>query len=102
MKRLLSLLPCYAIGAVLGALSVPIVLQMFILKIHEHERPLPCDGGSRSPTEGEIHTCGECGAELQIVRPGKYQCINCEWMSDIKWRKNHDAQNKVSIVGRSL
>lgn len=23
------------------------------------------------------HICGECGAELEIVRPGKYQCPNC-------------------------
>lgn len=22
------------------------------------------------------HTCGDCGKELQIVRPGKYQCVN--------------------------
>lgn len=24
------------------------------------------------------HTCGECGAKLQLVRPGKYQCVNPE------------------------
>jgi DNA (cytosine-5)-methyltransferase 1 len=24
-----------------------------------------------------LHTCGDCGAELQIVRPGKYQCPKC-------------------------
>jgi hypothetical protein len=24
------------------------------------------------------HTCGDCGEKLQIVRPGKYQCPNCE------------------------
>jgi hypothetical protein len=23
------------------------------------------------------HTCGDCGNELQIVRPGKYQCNFC-------------------------
>ena len=28
------------------------------------------------PLGGERHTCGDCGAELQIVRPGKYQCVN--------------------------
>lgn len=25
-----------------------------------------------------LHICGDCGKELQIVRPGKYQCIFCE------------------------
>ncbi len=30
------------------------------------------------PDEGALHTCGKCGAELQIVRPGKWQCPNCE------------------------
>lgn len=34
------------------------------------------DGGSPSPTEA--HACGDCGTELQIVRPGKYQCVKCE------------------------
>lgn len=31
-------------------------------------------------TRGEeaIHTCGDCGQALQIVRPGKYQCVKCE------------------------
>ena len=24
-----------------------------------------------------VHRCGDCGSELQIVRPGKYQCPNC-------------------------
>lgn len=24
------------------------------------------------------HRCGACGHELQIVRPGKYQCVNDE------------------------
>lgn len=24
------------------------------------------------------HRCGDCGNELQIVRPGKYQCVHCE------------------------
>jgi hypothetical protein len=28
--------------------------------------------------EDLLHTCGDCGAELEIVRPGKYQCPNCE------------------------
>jgi hypothetical protein len=32
--------------------------------------PYRCDGGE------ERHTCGDCGDELQIVRPGKYQCVN--------------------------
>jgi hypothetical protein len=22
------------------------------------------------------HVCGDCGSELQIIRPGKYQCVN--------------------------
>lgn len=26
--------------------------------------------------EDLVHTCGDCGMELQIVRPGKYQCVN--------------------------
>lgn len=26
--------------------------------------------------ENARHTCGNCGYELQIVRPGKYQCVN--------------------------
>jgi len=25
---------------------------------------------------GLVHTCGDCGQELQVVRPGKYQCDN--------------------------
>jgi len=25
-----------------------------------------------------IHRCGDCGAELDIVRPGKWQCPRCE------------------------
>lgn len=28
--------------------------------------------------EGMIHICGDCGARLDIVRPGKWQCPNCE------------------------
>ena len=28
--------------------------------------------------EDPQHFCGTCGAELEIVRPGKYQCPNCE------------------------
>lgn len=24
------------------------------------------------------HYCGDCGARLDIVRPGKWQCPNCE------------------------
>lgn len=28
--------------------------------------------------EDTRHTCGECGAELQLVRPGKHQCVNPE------------------------
>ena len=30
----------------------------------------------RAEDAEERHTCGDCGAELQIVRPGKYQCVN--------------------------
>lgn len=28
--------------------------------------------------------CGDCGEELQLVRPGKHQCVNCEenWTND--------------------
>lgn len=29
------------------------------------------------PEDELIHTCGDCGATLQIVRPGKYQCPKC-------------------------
>lgn len=28
--------------------------------------------------EDLLHNCTSCGAELEIVRPGKYQCPNCE------------------------
>lgn len=24
------------------------------------------------------HLCGTCGNSLQLVRPGKYQCVHCE------------------------
>lgn len=27
---------------------------------------------------GPEHHCGDCGTELQIVRPGKWQCPECE------------------------
>jgi predicted RNA-binding Zn-ribbon protein involved in translation (DUF1610 family) len=27
--------------------------------------------------EDLLRACGDCGAELQIVRPGKYQCPKC-------------------------
>jgi hypothetical protein len=37
--------------------------------------PVRCDAGEE---EDALHICGDCGAELQIVRPGKYQCVNCE------------------------
>ena len=26
----------------------------------------------------EVHTCADCGNELQAVRPGKWQCPECE------------------------
>lgn len=26
----------------------------------------------------QLHICGRCGAELDAVRPGKWQCPNCE------------------------
>ena len=25
-----------------------------------------------------LHTCGDCGSSLTLVRPGKYQCDYCE------------------------
>jgi hypothetical protein len=28
--------------------------------------------------EDLAHTCGKCGNELEIVRPGSYQCNHCE------------------------
>jgi hypothetical protein len=28
--------------------------------------------------EDLLHVCADCGSELQIVRPGKYQCVVCE------------------------
>jgi len=28
--------------------------------------------------EDPLHTCGDCGAELTQVRPGKWQCDVCE------------------------
>lgn len=34
------------------------------------------DAQDTRPLASEIHTCGDCGQELQIVRPGKYQCVN--------------------------
>lgn len=58
---------------------------------HASEIPPACDPEALSPVwelrrewidaleEDCIHTCGDCGAELQIVRPGKYQCVRCEW-----------------------
>lgn len=38
-------------------------------------KKLFCMFSKQAPT---YHICGKCGAELQIVRPGKYQCPNCE------------------------
>lgn len=51
----------------------------------------PCEGCGRIGARGVVyenifieeylqHVCGDCGQELQIVRPGKYQCVNpkCE------------------------
>ena len=38
---------------------------------------LPCDHEPDEP----LHICGDCGRELQIVRPGKYQCVNSECTS---------------------
>ena len=30
---------------------------------------------AQQPVAADLrHTCGDCGKELQIVRPGKYQC----------------------------
>ena len=32
--------------------------------------------------EAELfHICGVCGQALQLVRPGKYQCVHCESLS---------------------
>lgn len=28
--------------------------------------------------EDEIHTCGTCGKRMDIVRPGKWQCPECD------------------------
>lgn len=28
--------------------------------------------------EDLLHICGVCGEEMDIVRPGKYQCPNCD------------------------
>jgi len=38
------------------------------------------DWGSPTSTasEPDLATCGDCGNELQPVRPGKYQCNHCE------------------------
>ena len=29
--------------------------------------------------------CSACGAELQLVRPGKYQCNSCEARDHLEW-----------------
>lgn len=38
--------------------------------LDEAEQPAPCDC--------ERAWCGTCGAEMQHVRPGKWQCTTCE------------------------
>jgi hypothetical protein len=41
-----------------------------------------CVCGSQEWKDVFIHTCGDCGKELQIVRPGKYQCVNPECVTN--------------------
>jgi len=35
--------------------------------------------------EDTAATCGDCGAWLEVVRPGKTQCTACEWLGEDRW-----------------
>jgi hypothetical protein len=86
MKHLTTPL-LFVAGALLGLFLVVLLPVVFGIWLSDWWQsitgtPHVCDGGEGadlSPTEEDaLHTCGDCGAELQIVRPGKYQCVNCE------------------------
>jgi hypothetical protein len=73
------------LAALLGFLTVLLLPFLFLVwfdaywRRHEVEAHLSVQyqAGDVERDEGdEIHTCGDCGVELQIVRPGKYQCVN--------------------------
>ena len=87
MKLLPLALFSIALGLLTSVLAAFIFLIWFDAYWRRHEidahlsaaMPSPsvrCDGGMEGDEADEIHTCGDCGAELQIVRPGKYQCVN--------------------------
>jgi hypothetical protein len=40
-------------------------------------------------TPSPRHVCGDCGSELQIVRPGKYQCVNPKCVALVPRSKLH-------------
>jgi hypothetical protein len=47
--------------------------------------------------EDMIHTCGTCGATLQIVRPGAWQCPNsCECKDVTHTWAAFDMEKKVT------
>jgi hypothetical protein len=72
------------LGVCLG-LATAILLPFVFLVWYDawwrrHEVDALLSAAMPSPAEAgdvdELHICGDCGAELQIVRPGKYQCVN--------------------------
>jgi hypothetical protein len=75
------------LAALLGFFTPILISFLFLVwfdaywRRHEVEAHLsaamPSPTGEAGDVEAdELHTCGDCGAELQIVRPGKYQCVN--------------------------
>jgi hypothetical protein len=44
--------------------------------VPEYYRVTPARG--KIFTSHALHFCGTCGAKLIEIRPGKYQCKNCE------------------------
>jgi hypothetical protein len=76
------------LGLLLGFLMfffLPLILTAWLADLWQTITGTPhvCDAGADLSPAEEQHTCGDCGAELQIVRPGKYQCVSCTWAAKV-------------------
>jgi len=47
--------------------------------------------------DDEVGWCGECGAPMQLVRPGKHQCIHCEERAVL-----HNALQEARYIAMNL
>jgi len=48
--------------------------------------------------EEAVHSCGVCGSDLTLVRPGKYQCEKCELTALLESVREEEREQCTQIV----